>query len=160
MNKHWLIIGLGAGVISLVIIATGVFDRTSPQPETASAPPTEAKPLQETTSSESALPSASSQAENTASLTAIEQANQDLIAAQLTLNNAENEMERLEIEMEDVEGYVESLEQRGEDPAKYAEEGMLLLGPVIEKYETTLAVVEAAEEEIERAQTVLSELKQ
>jgi len=79
--------------------------------------------------------------------------------AKSALATAEQVFDQLEFELAEAERYVEGLEFNGENPADYAEEGMLLLRPVIERYEDKLAVVEAAEQQLLEAQEALEMLQ-
>ncbi len=88
------------------------------------------------------------------------QAQQDVEEAKSTLAGAEQEFDKLEFELAEAERYIEGLEFKGENPADYAEEGMLLLRPIIEKYEAKLAVIESAEKRLLEAQENLRKLEE
>ncbi|MGI1677314.1 MAG: hypothetical protein K6L75_01160 [Cellvibrionaceae bacterium] len=93
--------------------------------------------------------------ESTDIFPALQQTQQRVKKAQLALTNAELELTYLETELAEAEQYIEGLERLGENPAEYAEEGMLLLRPIIEKYEEKLAIAEAAEDELTEATELL-----
>ncbi|GAB1268101.1 hypothetical protein NBRC116493_13540 [Aurantivibrio infirmus] len=156
MDKRWLIIGVGAGAISLGLITSGVFDESLTPPQTepeAEHTNTSAEP----TPSNLVIPSNS---ESITSANSLAQAKEDVVSAQFALEKAEEELDGLESEIDEVERYIEGLEQQGQNPAEFAEEGMLLLRPVIEKYEEKLALVEVAEKQLEEAKRVLSGFEQ
>lgn len=75
------------------------------------------------------------------------------------LETAENELEDLEREIDAVERYIDDLLERGEHPARHAEEGMKLLNPVIERYETRLDRVEAADARVADATARLEQAR-
>ena len=80
-------------------------------------------------------------------------ARSQLAGARKTLRDAERQLDDLEREIESVEQFVENIEERGEDPARYAFEGMDQLNPIIERYEARLATILEAEEAVAAAET-------
>lgn len=82
----------------------------------------------------------------------LEAARSRLASARETLREAERQLDDLEREVEAVEQFVENIEERGEDPARYAFEGMEQLNPIIDRYEARLASVLEAEEAVAAAE--------
>ncbi|MCR9096627.1 MAG: hypothetical protein NXI30_20585 [bacterium] len=82
----------------------------------------------------------------------LEAARSQLAGARETLREAERQLDELEREVEAVEQFVENIEERGEDPARYAFEGMDQLNPIIERYEARFAKVVEAEEALAAAE--------
>ena len=87
----------------------------------------------------------------------VEAARADVGRAREALRVAELELDDLEREIEAVEQFVRDIEARGDDPARHAFEGMEKLNPIIERYETRLAVVLEAEQAVAAAETRLLE---
>ena len=93
----------------------------------------------------SADPLARARADAQTARARLREAREELRLAELALDDLEREVEA-------VEQFVENIEERGDDPARYGFEGMERLNPVIERYESRLAVVLAAERAVQAAE--------
>lgn len=164
MRKGWSIaVGVVAAGLLVTLALARWQDAAAPNPKSAPDAAAGVPPRPAPNSTRHATPAASSPtdphppafADRGAAARAIAAAESELAAATEAQREADFAIDDLEREVEAAERYVEDLRQRGEDPARYAEEGMEQVGPLIDRYEARLQAAEHADERVARARADL-----
>lgn len=147
MRGRWAVFGALGALLAVALWLGWGADPPARAPEEAGTP-ADAGPATAGDRADPAIP----RREGEPSADPLEQARAEVAAARVAhgaareaLRQAEQGLDDLEREVDAVERFVEDIEERGDDPARYAFEGMERLGPVIERYEARLATVVEAE---------------